>query len=156
MPNFKIVLHAPDIPGNTGSIGRTCVALNIPLILIKPYGFDIDEKAVRRAGLDYWKYLDLTEYENFDEFVEKESARAESMFFFSRWSEEYYYSCDFKQDPCYLVFGSETKGLPKEIMDRYKNQTYKIPIFSDNVRSLNLANAANIIAYEALRQCLRQ
>ena len=70
--NFKIVLNAPEIPGNTGSIGRTCVALNIPLILIKPYGFDINEKALRRAGLDYWKHINLTEYENFNEFLNSE------------------------------------------------------------------------------------
>ncbi len=155
MHNFKIVLVAPDIPGNTGSIGRTCVALNIPLILVKPYGFDIDEKSVRRAGLDYWKYLNLVEYDSFDDFLKSETPEQKSMFFFSRWSENYYYDCDFNQNPAYLIFGSETKGLPKEIMKTYKDQLYKIPIFNENVRSLNLANAANVIAYEALRQCLR-
>lgn len=150
--NFKIVLVAPDIPGNTGSIGRTCVALNIPLILVKPYGFDIDEKAVRRAGLDYWKHLDLKEYSNFDEFIQGESPKEEELFFFSRWSETNYFECNFKQDCSFLIFGSETKGLPKDIMEKYKNKLYKIPIFNEHVRSLNLSNAANIIAYEALRQ----
>ena len=85
-PLFNIVLHRPDIPGNTGSIGRTCVALGARLILIKPYGFEITEKALRRAGLDYWKHVDLREYEAFDEFLEKEDPKQNSLHFFSRFS----------------------------------------------------------------------
>ena len=149
--NFKIVLYSPDIPGNTGSIGRTCVALNAELILIKPYGFDLSEKAVRRAGLDYWKHVSLKEYETFDEFIEKESPKVSSLHFFSRFSKTPYYKSEFKKD-CNLIFGSETKGLPKDLFDKYPNTFVTLPMYSEHIRSLNLANAATAAAYEALRQ----
>lgn len=146
----KIVLFAPDIPGNTGSIGRTCVALNMQLILIKPYGFSLDEKAVRRAGLDYWKFLDLVEYESFDDFIEGESPERDKMFFLSTKTDQVYYNQKYTED-CYLIFGKETKGLPAEIHSEFHDRIYTMPMFSEHIRSINLANAATTVAYEALR-----
>jgi len=148
-PKFSIVLHSPEIPGNTGSIGRTCIALNLRLILIKPLGFDLSEKALRRAGLDYWKYVDLTLYENFQEYLEKENPT--SMFFFTKTSPTNYFQAPFSSN-CHLIFGSETKGLPPEILEKYSAHTYSLPMYSDKVRSLNLSNVATAVAYEALRK----
>lgn len=148
---FKIVLYAPDIPGNTGSIGRTCVALNLELILIKPYGFDLSEKAVRRAGLDYWKYAKIKEYENWEDFLEKEQPERDSLFMYSITKERLHYDAKYTKD-CYLIFGSETKGFPKHIFDDYEERIYKVPMYSEHIRSLNLSNVATAVAYEALRQ----
>jgi len=148
-PNFSIVLHSPEIPGNTGSIGRTCIALNLRLILIKPLGFDLSEKALRRAGLDYWKHVNLTVYENFQEYLEKENPT--SMFFFSKTSSQNYFQAPFSSN-CHLIFGSETKGLPPEILTQYASHTYSLPMYSEKVRSLNLSNVATAVAYEVLRQ----
>lgn len=144
-------MYAPDIPGNTGSIGRTCVALGLRLILIKPYGFELTEKAVRRAGLDYWKYVDITEYETFDAFVSSEVSDTSKLLFFENDVEKNFYQADYSEE-CYLVFGSETKGLPKPYYEKYKKQMYEIPMFSDKIRSLNLSNAATAVTYECLRQ----
>ncbi len=148
---FKIVLYSPDIPGNTGAIGRTCIALNIELVLIRPYGFDLDEKSVRRAGLDYWKHVQLTEYENWQEFMERENPAIEKLFFFSKTAQKTYYDANFNNGS-YLIFGSETKGLPEHIFETYKEQMLSLPMFSEHIRSLNLANTATAVAYEALRQ----
>lgn len=148
--DFSIVLFAPDIPGNTGSIGRTCVALGLRLILIKPYGFELSEKAVRRAGLDYWKYVDITEYESFDEFLDQESPMREQLFFFENDVEKDYYQAPFIEKS-FLIFGSETKGLPKTYYETYKERMFEMPMFSDKIRSLNLSNAATAVAYECLR-----
>ena len=146
---FNIVLYAPDFPGNTGSIGRTCVALGLRLILIKPYGFDLSEKAVRRAGLDYWKHIDLTEYESWEEFVSNEAP--ENMILFSKSGEKLFYEAPF-QENCFLIFGSETKALPAALMSEQKENLYSLPQFSEHIRSLNLSNVATAAAYEALRQ----
>ncbi|MGZ3809446.1 MAG: tRNA (cytidine(34)-2'-O)-methyltransferase [Bacteriovorax sp.] len=151
MSKFKIVLVAPEIPGNTGSIGRTCVALDLELILIKPLAFDISEKAVRRAGLDYWKHVNLKIYENFSEFLEKENPSRDEMFFFSKTATKTLFEAKFKKD-CYLVFGSETKGLDPAILKEYSESLVSLPMYSENIRSLNLSNAATAAAYEALRQ----
>jgi len=148
---FKIVLVSPDIPGNTGSIGRTALALNLELILIRPLGFDLSEKAVRRAGLDYWKYVQVKEYENFQEFLEKENPARELLYFFSKNSKENYFSAKF-QPGSYLIFGSETKGLAEEYFENYYDRFYLLPMYSDKIRSLNLSNAATAVSYEALRQ----
>ena len=148
---FNIVLYAPDIPGNTGSIGRTCIAIGARLVLIKPYGFDLTEKAVRRAGLDYWKYVEVAEYENWEEFMLAEAPAPEQLFFYTKTAiENHFYGRGYSQG-CYLVFGSETKGLPKHIFDSYPNRLFCLPMFSEHVRSLNLSNAATSVAYEALR-----
>lgn len=151
--NFKIVLVAPEIPGNTGSIGRTCVALGCELILIHPYGFELNEKAVRRAGLDYWKHVKLTEYDSWDHFLEGEEVSREQLYFFSKRSEKVYFEAEFNPGS-YLIFGSETQGLPADLFMNYPEQFFKIPMYSEEVRSLNLANAATAIAYECLRQQL--
>ena len=150
-PLFNIVLNAPDIPGNTGSIGRTCVALGARLILIKPYGFEITQKALRRAGLDYWKYVDLREYDSFDSFLQVEAPSEDSMHFFSRFSKKPFYESSYTRQ-CYLIFGSETKGLPEQLFNRYPDRFVTLPMYSEHIRSLNLSNTACAAAYEALRQ----
>ena len=150
---FSIVLVAPEIPGNTGSIGRTCVALGLRLILIHPLAFDLSEKAVRRAGLDYWKHVNLSEYQSFDEFLLIEKPAREKLFFFSRFKQERsFYNAGYSEE-CYLIFGSETTGLPQEILKAYEERTVALPMFSAEIRSLNLSNVATAAAYEALR-CL--
>lgn len=151
MSKFKIVLVAPEIPGNTGSIGRTAVALDLELILIKPLAFDIDEKAVRRAGLDYWKFVKLKVYENWDEFLLAEKPETSKMFLFSRFATKTIFEAKITKDS-YLIFGSETKGLPVEVKDQFSSQLITLPMNSEHIRSLNLANAATAAAYEALRQ----
>ncbi len=149
---FKIVLFAPEIPGNTGSIGRTCVALGLELILIKPYGFDLSEKAVRRAGLDYWKHVTIKEYESFDEFLEKESPTREQLLFFENNVNQNFFDAPYSEN-CYLIFGSETKGLPKKYYEEYMDRMFHLPMYSEHIRSLNLSNTATAVAYECLR-CL--
>lgn len=144
---FNIVLYNPEIPGNTGSIGRTCVALDLKLHLIHPIGFDLSEKAVRRAGLDYWKYVQMSEYENWDDFLNKQ--KPENLLYFSRFAEQSYYSAPYEKN-CYLVFGSETSGLPREIIEISKS--YSLPSYSEHIRSLNLSNTVTAAAYECLRQ----
>ncbi len=154
MPNskFSIVLVAPEIPGNTGSIGRTCVALGIRLILIKPLAFDISEKAVRRAGLDYWKYVDIKEYENFQDFLENEKPEVEKLFFFTKTATSKPIFHEKFSPGCFLIFGSETKGLPPEILSEFKERNVSFPMYSEHIRSLNLSNVATAAAYEVLRQ----
>ena len=148
-PIFNIVLVMPEIPGNTGSIGRTCLALGARLHLIKPYGFSLDEKEVRRAGLDYWKHVDLHEYETFDELVEKNSPS--EMFFFTKKTDQPIFKANFKRG-CWLVFGRETAGLDDDLLEKNKERLLTLPMYSEHVRSLNLSNAATAVAYEALRQ----
>jgi tRNA (cytidine/uridine-2'-O-)-methyltransferase len=149
--HFKIVLFAPEIPGNTGSVGRTCVALNLELILIKPYGFEIDEKAVRRAGLDYWKFVQIKEFNSWADFLLKERPPKEKLLFFENYGKQTHYQAPYAQD-CYLIFGGETKGLPYSLESEYESQTYALPMFSPHIRSLNLSNVATAVAYECLRQ----
>lgn len=149
-PIFNIVLYAPDIPGNTGSVGRTCIALNARLILIKPYGFDLSEKAVRRAGLDYWKHVNLTEYESWEDFLKGENPSLDDLYFYTKTSNRLFFDLEYKKN-CYLIFGSETKGLPEHIFKSYPNQLTGLPMFSEHVRSLNLSNVATTVAFEALR-----
>lgn len=149
--DIKIVLVAPEIPGNTGSIGRTCVALDLELILIKPLAFDISEKAVRRAGLDYWKHVKLKTYENWEEFILKEAPAKENIFLFSRFATEPIFKKKILNHS-YLVFGSETKGLSPEIKEQFKEQLITLPMNSTHIRSLNLANAVTAAAYESIRQ----
>lgn len=157
--NFSIVLVAPEIPGNTGSIGRTCLALHIPLILIHPLGFDLDEKAVRRAGLDYWKHVQLTEFADWDQFKSIQKPSPQELCLFSSHATTSYFEHRFKDDNSpvehyYLVFGGETAGLPASITDSHKDRLFKLPMFSEHVRSLNLSNAVTAVAYEGIRQNL--
>jgi tRNA (cytidine/uridine-2'-O-)-methyltransferase len=144
---FNIVLYCPEIPGNTGTIGRTCVALGLKLHIIHPISFDLSEKAVRRAGLDYWKHVQLYEYENWNDFLNK--TNPENLIYFSRFAEKTYYQAPYQED-CFLVFGSETSGLPKEVVEIEKS--YSLPSFSEHIRSLNLSNTVTAAAYESLRQ----
>lgn len=150
---FKIVLFAPEIPGNTGSIGRTCVALNLELILIKPYGFSLDEKAVRRAGLDYWKHVKLREFDSWDDFISQEKPERSKLIFLENTGKELYYNAPYVED-CYLIFGRETSGFTPEIESEYQDQMYQLPMFSEHIRSLNLSNVATTVAYECLRHLL--
>jgi tRNA (cytidine/uridine-2'-O-)-methyltransferase len=152
-PIFKIVLFAPEIPGNTGSIGRTCVALNLELILIKPYGFEIDEKAVRRAGLDYWKHVKLKEFDSWTDFLEKENPPQTRLIFLENTGKKLFYEAPYEKD-CYLVFGRETSGFTPEIEKTYEDQMYKLPMYSEHIRSLNLSNVATTVAYECLRHLI--
>ncbi|OIQ16798.1 MAG: tRNA (uridine(34)/cytosine(34)/5-carboxymethylaminomethyluridine(34)-2'-O)-methyltransferase TrmL [Bacteriovorax sp. MedPE-SWde] len=147
---FNIVLYAPDIPGNTGSIGRTCIAIGARLVLIKPYGFELTEKAVRRAGLDYWKHVEIAEYENWEDFIKGESPANDELYFYTKTSDQVYFNQEYKKN-CYLIFGAETRGLPQHIFETYPERLYGVPMFSEHVRSLNLSNVATAVAYEALR-----
>lgn len=137
----------PEIPGNTGSLGRTCLALGAKLHLIHPLGFDLSEKAVRRAGLDYWQHVDLVEHESYEAFLKNE--KPENIFYFSVHTDKSVFEAEFLED-CYLIFGKESQGLPKELIEESK--TFKLPIESEHIRSLNLASAATTIGYECYRQ----
>ncbi len=149
-PCLKIVLVTPEIPYNTGAIGRTCVALNLELILIKPYGFSLDEKAVRRAGTDYWKYVNLSEYDTWEGFLSDRQPAPESMYFFEEHGAQTVYDPDYQQD-AFLVFGCESKGLPTEVLDGNEDRTVRLPMLDSRVRSLNLANVAAAVIYQAMR-----
>ena len=148
VPQLDIVLHQPEIPQNTGAIGRTCVALQAKLWLIKPLGFEITEKAVRRAGLDYWQHLEWEVAENWDDFLDKR--RPESMWLFSRFATRSYLDVSFAAADT-LVFGCETAGLPRSVTDSYADSLLRIPTH-ENVRSINLSNAVAVAGFEAARQ----
>ncbi len=145
---INIVLVEPEIPQNTGNISRTCAATGMRLHIVKPIGFDISERAVRRAGLDYWKYLDLSVYESYDDFVSKNSGE----FYYCTTKGSLVYSdADLRADPLYLLFGKETRGLDERLLKRNYDRCIRIPMISD-ARSLNLSNSVAVVAYEALRQ----
>ena len=145
---LNIVLVEPEIPQNTGNIARTCAALGAKLHLIHPLGFDISEKAVKRAGLDYWDKLEIIEYSNLQEFKDKIKSR--NMYLLSTKANKVYTDIEYHDD-CYLVFGPETRGLPEEyILENFENSV-RIPV-RNNIRSLNLSNSVAIVAYEAERQ----
>ncbi|MGB0797732.1 MAG: tRNA (cytidine(34)-2'-O)-methyltransferase [Planktomarina sp.] len=147
---MKIVLVAPEIPYNTGAIGRTCVALNLELILIKPYGFSLDEKSVRRAGTDYWKHVNLTEYDSWQDFLTDENPSRDSLHFFEEHGEQNLYAPEYPDDG-YLVFGNESAGLSLEVLEGMEDRTFSLPMLSPLVRSLNLANVATAVIYQAMR-----
>ncbi len=151
---MKIVLVAPEIPGNTGTIGRTCVALDLELILIHPLGFDLSEKSVRRAGLDYWKHVRLAEYSDWSAFMDARTPARNALFFFEQDGDQSVYAPEYPDD-AYLVFGRETKGLPAEIIADYGDRVFHLPMRSPHIRSLNLANAVTAVAYQALRKQFR-
>ena len=145
---INIVLHEPEIPANTGNIGRTCVAAGLKLHLIKPLGFDIDEKAVKRAGLDYWDKLDLAVYENYEDFMAKNPGA--KVYMATTKAEKIYSEAHFEPN-CYIMFGKESAGIPEEILIHHKDTAIRIPMIGD-IRSLNLSNSVAVVAYEALRQ----
>lgn len=145
---FNVVLVEPEIPQNTGNISRTCAITGCALHLIKPYGFSIDEKHLKRAGLDYWQYLELYEYENLDDFFEK--TKGGKYFYFSTKAPRGYTEIKYP-DGAYLVFGKETKGLPEDLLMKNLDTTVRIPM-RPALRSLNLSNSVAIGVYEAFRQ----
>jgi len=146
---LNIVLIHPQIPNNTGAIGRLCVNTGTSLHLIKPIGFDIDEKAVRRAGLDYWEKLDLHVWENLDEFFEANPEAKKGSFATTKTDKPYFEAT--YQEGGYIFFGSETKGIPSEVLEMYPDQCITIPMTKEG-RSLNLAISTGIILYEAIKQ----
>ena len=146
---FNLVLVHPQIPNNTGAIGRLCVNAGASLHLIKPIGFDIDEKAVRRAGLDYWDKLDLHVWENLDEFFAN-NVITDNAYFATTKTERPYFEADFKEGD-FIFFGSETAGIPEAVLNKYQSQTITIPMTKDG-RSLNLAISTGIVLYDAIRQ----
>ena len=147
--HFNIVLVAPEIPQNTGTIGRLAVATDATLHLIEPLGFSLEDKYVKRAGMDYWQYLDLHIYNNGEEFLEKNTPQR--LFFFSTKGEKCYWNTSYKEHD-YLVFGRESAGLPPEFYSRYADDLRTIPMPGKFNRSLNLANSVSIVLYEAMRQ----
>ena len=145
---INIVLHEPEIPANTGNIGRTCVAAGARLHLIEPLGFHISEKAVRRAGLDYWPKLDVRTYVNFEDFLAKNPGAR--IYMATTKAKRVYTDVSF-EDECYIMFGKETAGLSLALREKYRERCIRIPMISE-ARSLNLANSVAILCYEALRQ----
>lgn len=148
MPELNIVLVEPEIPQNTGNIARTCAATGARLHLVEPLGFKIDDKKLKRSGLDYWHLLDITYYKSLDDFFRRNSGGA--FFYFSTKAQNTYAQIKYP-DKAYLVFGKETAGLPEELLLNNKENTVRIPMISD-ARSLNLSNSVAVGVYEALRQ----
>lgn len=145
---INIVLHEPEMPANTGNIGRTCVALGARLHLIEPLGFRLDEKSLKRAGLDYWEKLDVITYINFEDFLEKNPGA--KIYMATTKSKQTYVDVTYEKD-CYIMFGKESAGIPEEILLDYKETAIRIPMYPE-IRSLNLSNSVAIVAYEAMRQ----
>lgn len=149
MSHFHIVLVAPEIPQNTGTIGRLCVSTGAKLHLIEPLGFSLDEKHLKRAGMDYWPHLELAVYRDWEEFLAANPGA--KLLFFSTKGETSYWDIAYPEGS-FLVFGSESRGFPPEFYERYRDRLATIPMEGKFHRSLNLANAASIVLYEALRQ----
>ena len=145
---FNIVLVEPEIPTNTGNIGRLSLASGSALHLVKPFGFELNDKRLKRAGLDYWKHISINIYENIEDFYLKNNEA--NMVYFSSSATKNYTSINF-QDNMFFLFGKESEGLSKEIISNNLDKLYKIPIYTKHVRSLNLANAVSIVVYEALK-----
>ena len=145
---FNIVLVEPEIPMNTGNIGRLSLASESTLHLVKPFGFQLDDKRLKRAGLDYWKHISVNIYENIEDFFLKN--KEEKMVYFSSSATKSYTTINF-EDNMFFLFGKESVGLSKEITEKNSDSLYKIPIYTNHVRSLNLANAVSIVVYEGLR-----
>ena len=146
---FNVVLVEPEIPSNTGTTARLCGATDTVLHLVKPLGFSTDDKHLKRAGLDYWQYVKIVYWESFDEFLAAQDEK--KLYFFTKKTDRPYTEAQFMPGD-FLVFGRETKGLPEELIEMYKDRCYTIPMSNPGIRSLNLANAASIVLYEALRQ----
>ena len=149
MKPFNIVLFSPEIPQNTGTIGRLAVSTNSKLHLIEPLGFSLEDKFLKRAGLDYWQFLNPSIYKDWEDFLNQQ--KPERMFFISTHGRKDFFDVEFREGD-YLVFGRESAGLPDEFHQRYPEQFCRIPMPGEFNRSLNLANAASIVLYEAMRQ----
>ena len=145
---MNIILHQPEIPANTGNIGRTCVATGTSLHLIEPLGFRLNEKEIKRAGMDYWDKLDVTRYVNFEEFGERHPGA--KIWMATTKAKHVYTDVAFGPDD-FIMFGKESAGIPEEILVDYEETCIRIPMLSD-IRSLNLSNSVAIVLYEALRQ----
>ncbi len=145
---MNIVLLEPEIPANTGNIGRTCVATGTKLHLIKPLGFELDEKHLRRAGMDYWKVLDLSIYESYQDFLDRNPNA--KIYYATTKARQVYTQVHYEPD-CYIMFGKESAGIPEEILVNNPDTCVRIPMIGD-IRSLNLGNSVAVLLYEALRQ----
>ena len=145
---MNIVLYEPEMPANTGNIGRTCVATNTRLHLIEPLGFKLNEKALKRAGLDYWDKLDVTVYRDYQDFLEKNPGA--KIYMATTKAKQVYTDVSYEPD-CFIMFGPESRGIPEEILLENQETCVRIPMWGD-IRSLNLSNSVSIILYEALRQ----
>lgn len=145
---INIVLHEPEMPANTGNIGRTCVAAGARLHLIEPLGFSINDKMVKRAGLDYWDKLDVTVYDDFNDFCERNPGA--KIYMATTKAHKTYTEVSYEPD-CYIMFGKESAGIPEEILVDHEDTCVRIPMIGD-IRSLNLSNSVAIVLYEALRQ----
>ena len=145
---LNIVLHEPEIPANTGNIGRTCVATNTRLHLIEPLGFRLDEKNLKRAGMDYWGSLDVTTYIDYADFLERNPGA--KIYMATTKAPKVYTEVSYEPD-CYIMFGKESAGIPEEILVQHQEDCVRIPMVGD-IRSLNLSNSVSIVLYEALRQ----
>ena len=151
MPHdLNIVLVEPEIPMNTGTIGRLCLATDATLHLVQPFGFEINDSKLKRAGLDYWQFVKVKIYPNLDNFFEKTTPNAPKVFFSTNGKRDFFDHSFQKKS--YLFFGSETRGLPKSLIQSHQALTYRIPQYDDRVRSINIANAVGIAMYEAIRQ----
>ncbi|MGG5485565.1 tRNA (cytidine(34)-2'-O)-methyltransferase [Gaetbulibacter sp. PBL-D1] len=146
---LNIVLIEPEIPNNTGNIGRLALATGSTLHLVKPFGFEIDDSRLKRAGLDYWQHLDIVYYNDIDAFFTKN--KTANMVYLSSHGTQHHWDIPFK-DNLFLVFGKESVGLPKHITQNNEDTLFKIPLYSKHIRSLNLANAVSVVVYEGLRQ----
>ncbi len=145
---MNIVLFQPEIPANTGNIGRTCVATGTKLHLIEPFGFLLNDKTIKRAGMDYWEHLDVTRYMNFAEFLEKNPNA--KIFMATTKAKHVYTDVEYDED-CYIMFGKESAGIPEEILVENEENCIRIPML-EQIRSLNLSNSVAVVLYEALRQ----
>ncbi len=148
MASINIVMVEPEIPQNTGNVARTCAATGARLHLVGPMGFTIDDKKLKRAGLDYWKYLDITYYDNLNDFFAKNNKG--NFFYFTTKGRNVHSDVSYP-DGCYLMFGKETKGLPEELLIKNPERCVRIPMEGE-IRSLNLSNSVAIVVYETLRQ----
>jgi tRNA (cytidine/uridine-2'-O-)-methyltransferase len=145
---LNIVLLEPEIPNNTGNIGRLCLAAGAHLHLIKPFGFEISDNRLNRAGLDYWQHLEVQMYESKSEFFEQHSDK--KMVFLSSHGQQSYTEINYEDD-LFIIFGKESVGLPKDLLEQQEDKSYHIPLFSEHVRSLNLANAVAIVVYDGIK-----
>ena len=149
---LNVVMVEPEIPQNTGNIARTCAATGAKMHLVHPLGFDISEKSVKRAGLDYWDKVEIEEHKSFKEFLEKYKPEENNMFFVTTKATHVYSEPNYnKMQEVFLLFGKETKGLPEDILQKYIEHTIRIPM-KEGLRSLNLSNSVAIVVYEVLRK----
>ena len=152
-PKMKVVLVQPEIPFNTGSIGRTCVALDLELILIGQLGFSLDSSSVARSGTRYWQFVEISLYDSWDEFLQERAPLFDQIYLFEEDGSESFYTPNYHPQ-AYLVFGCESKGLPKSIRETMKDRIFSLPMKNETVKSLNLANTATAVVYQAMRDYL--